>query len=102
MSDVEILTFFLHAGGREVYGLEIAKEVGIKSGTLYPALARLERDGLLESRWEVADPAEEGRPRRRMYTLTAPGIEAANAARMDVYERMRFGVLPPLAPGGLL
>lgn len=96
MTDVEILTFFLHSGGRERYGLEIAKEAGIKSGTLYPALARLERDGLLESRWEEADPAEEGRPRRRMYTLTAPGITAANEARRELFDRLSFGTLPPL------
>ena len=46
-------------------------------GTLYKALGRLEAAGFLESRWE--DPeiaAVEGRPRRRLYTLTAAGAGA--------------------------
>lgn len=49
-------------------------------GTLYRALARLEQMGFVESRWE--DPApDHNRPRRRLYTLTAAGATAADAAR---------------------
>ncbi len=49
-------------------------------GTLYKALGRLEERGLLASRWE--DPAAaEGRPRRRLYELTAEGALAAHEAR---------------------
>lgn len=45
-------------------------------GTLYKALGRLEEFGLLTSRWE--DPAAaEGRPRRRLYELTAQGARVA-------------------------
>jgi DNA-binding PadR family transcriptional regulator len=48
-------------------------------GTLYKALDRLERRGYLRSRWEDADIAmAEGRPRRRLYEVTAAG-EAALA-----------------------
>ncbi len=51
-------------------------------GTLYKALGRLEDRGLLASRWE--DPAAaEGRPRRRLYALTAEGADVAQAARGD-------------------
>jgi DNA-binding PadR family transcriptional regulator len=45
-------------------------------GTLYKALGRLEEMGLLTSRWEDAD-AVVGRPRRRLYELTAEGATAA-------------------------
>jgi PadR family transcriptional regulator, regulatory protein PadR len=45
-------------------------------GTIYPALHRLERRGLLRSRWEVVD----GR-RRRVYELTARGGEALGRRR---------------------
>src|SRR5439155_14353610 len=39
-------------------------------GTLYKALTRLERAGLLTSHWEDADDAtREGRPRRRLYEI---------------------------------
>jgi DNA-binding PadR family transcriptional regulator len=48
-------------------------------GTLYKALGRLEEFGLLASHWE--DPAAaEGRPRRRLYELTAEGARAAERA----------------------
>jgi DNA-binding PadR family transcriptional regulator len=52
-------------------------------GTLYRALGRLEKMGLLQSRWEdPAAPARENRPGRRLYTLTALGEAAADAARL--------------------
>lgn len=57
----------------EHYGLEIAKAAKLPTGTIYPILARLEEAGCLVSEWEQVDPAEEGRPRRRYYRLTAPG-----------------------------
>jgi PadR family transcriptional regulator PadR len=47
-------------------------------GTLYRALGRLERMGMLVSRWEdPAIPARENRPGRRLYELTAAGQQAA-------------------------
>ena len=46
-------------------------------GMLYPILRRLERDGLVRSRW---GRSEEGR-RRRYYQLTKEGLEAAEAER---------------------
>jgi PadR family transcriptional regulator, regulatory protein PadR len=64
----------------EWYGLELARRADLKSGTIYPLLARLERFGWLHSRWEEVDPEEAGRPRRRLYMLTAEGERAATAA----------------------
>ena len=56
-------------------------------GTLYKALSRMEKAGLLESDWE--DPliaAEEGRPRRRLYNVTSAGklalAKAQTAAKL--------------------
>jgi PadR family transcriptional regulator, regulatory protein PadR len=48
-------------------------------GTLYKALGRLEEFGLLTSRWEDAEAAG-GRPRRRLYELTAEGARVAAPA----------------------
>jgi PadR family transcriptional regulator PadR len=50
-------------------------------GTLYRALARLEQMALLESRWEDPASPDHNRPRRRLYTLTAAGAAAVDAAR---------------------
>ena len=49
------------------------------SGTVYPALSRLERDGCLKSAWEdEAQAHDDGRPARRYYRLTAPGTRVLN------------------------
>ena len=78
------------AGEEEFHGYEIAKTIGDASsgrlltayGTLYRALGRLEKMGLLCSRWEdPAIPARENRPGRRLYTLTAIGDAALADAR---------------------
>jgi PadR family transcriptional regulator len=78
------------SGVTEFHGYELAKSLregaGQKLltayGTLYRALARLERMGLLASRWEASDiPARENRPGRRLYTLTGAGAEAARQHR---------------------
>jgi PadR family transcriptional regulator, regulatory protein PadR len=60
------------------YGYDLSRETGLKSGTLYPALMRLEAKGLLETRWE--EPAQRGRPPRHMYRLNAAGVHAAQNA----------------------
>jgi DNA-binding PadR family transcriptional regulator len=65
-------------------GAEIAKETGIGSGTLYPLLARFEAAGLVTGKWEVADPASLGRPRRRFYKLTAAGYKVAQKSLAEL------------------
>ncbi|HXL93680.1 MAG TPA: PadR family transcriptional regulator [Streptosporangiaceae bacterium] len=64
------------------HGYAIAKETGLKSGTLYPILIRLSDGGLIEARWEEEHPA--GRPRRHLYQLTAKGAAAAAVALADL------------------
>jgi PadR family transcriptional regulator PadR len=60
------------------HGYGIARETGLKSGTLYPVLIRLADRGLVEACWEDEQPA--GRPRRHLYRLTPEGLAAAKAA----------------------
>jgi PadR family transcriptional regulator PadR len=50
----------------------------LPEGTIYPALHRLERDGLLDSDWSTQD----GR-RRRTYRLTSAGRKALGARRRE-------------------
>ena len=54
------------------YGYDLSRLTELKSGTLYPILMRLCERGALESKWQPA--AQEGRPPRHMYRLTAAGI----------------------------
>jgi PadR family transcriptional regulator PadR len=76
-----ILQVLLQAPHASWYGLEVIRDSGLRSGTVYPALAALERDGLLQSSWEDCDPSAERRPRRRLYCLVADRVtEAAGYA----------------------
>jgi PadR family transcriptional regulator len=70
---------------REMYGLEICKAAELPSGTLHPILARLERCGWLESRWEDVEPTAGGRPRRRYYRFSPHGAERARAVLEKVH-----------------
>jgi PadR family transcriptional regulator PadR len=77
-----------HEGSEEFHGFGMAKQLAdhgdtrklTSHGTLYKVLDRLEVDGFLESRWEDPETATaEGRPRRRLYSLTGVGAEAGAA-----------------------
>ena len=57
-----------------VYGFSVMEVTGLPSGTVYPAMRRLERDDLIRSSWEkqkIAD--DEQRPARKYYKLTRAG-----------------------------
>jgi DNA-binding PadR family transcriptional regulator len=78
------------------YGLDISKEAGLQRGTLYPALARLEKAGWLTSFQEDIDEAAEGRRKRRYYRLTGVGATKARRALEDETRRLS---LPSFVPG---
>ncbi len=79
---------------REMYGYELIGQlratsegaIDLPEGTVYPALRRLERDGLIQGRWETVESA----PRRRYYALTPKGHTALAAGRRD-WHRFRSG-----------
>lgn len=72
----------LHAVARGVrHGFDIIDETGLPGGTVYPALTRMERGGLLVSDWEDVEAARaEKRPPRRNYAVTRDGLAALNEA----------------------
>jgi PadR family transcriptional regulator PadR len=95
-----------HRGQSEAHGFLLAKEVRddrqarrlTAYGTLYKALDRLERAGMLTSRWE--DPlvaAADGRPRRRFYRVTVAGEAALVEATSAEAESAPLG-RPAVAP----
>ena len=75
------------------YGYDLATEVHLKSGSLYPMLVRLADRGLLETSWE---PGVGSRPPRHLYRLTPAGREfaaaltAARAGRTIPHPRSRW------------
>ena len=72
-----VLAALLDARDQWSHGYELARCAGLKSGTLYPLLIRLETQGHLLAEWQP--PTEPGRPPRHAYRLTAAGIELARA-----------------------
>jgi DNA-binding PadR family transcriptional regulator len=57
------------------HGYALSKATGLRSGTLYPILARLQDRGYLESKW--VEPAHAGRPPRHVFRLTSTGARHA-------------------------
>jgi len=80
------------AGGYK-YGFDIMDISGLPSGTVYPALRRLEQTGLIDSKWEKEGIAQrDGRPPRKYYELTPDGKQAlADAVK-------RYRLLESLVP----
>jgi DNA-binding PadR family transcriptional regulator len=73
------------------YGFSIMEMTGLPSGTVYPAMRRLERDQLIRSQWERQSLADaEQRPPRKYYRLTAHGksILQASRKRYPLLERL--------------
>ena len=67
------------------HGYALAKQTGLKSGTLYPILIRLADRDLVEACWQ--DEPAPGRPRRHLYRLTAAGLASATGALASAAER---------------
>ena len=73
------------------YGFDIMDITGLPSGSVYPALRRMELAGLVDSKWETERLAQdEGRPPRRYYEVTPTGTEALAEAlkRYRLIERL--------------
>jgi DNA-binding PadR family transcriptional regulator len=70
----------IHSGS--VYGFSVMEMTGLPSGTVYPALRRLEQDGLIRSSWEAQSIADsELRPPRKYYKLTRSGRDTLEASQ---------------------
>jgi PadR family transcriptional regulator, regulatory protein PadR len=80
------------------HGLGLSDAAAIGAGTIYPVLARLERSGWLESRWDRSGDS----PRRRLYRLTGVGQRCGATALAERHaalplrpSRRRFGFRLP-------
>lgn len=105
LQTAKVLTAFLEDPDRSLHGFELLQKTEIKSGTIYPLLARLEGLGWLQSKWEDVEPQRVARPRRRYYLLTDLGRHHARAAVQAQIDRERTAQrysTGSLAPEGLL
>lgn len=73
------------------HGFEIMEASGLPSGTVYPALRRLESWAHVTSEWEDEATAHDaGRPRRRLYALTPSGHDLAAQAAERLSDAARL------------
>ena len=80
-------------GSGYIYGYTVMEVTGLPSGTVYPALRRLERDQLIRAQWERQSIADaELRPPRMYYRPTRSGESTLEASRR------RYPLLAKLAP----
>ena len=64
------------------YGFDIMDATGLPSGTVYPALRRMETEGLISAQWEPEKKAlAEQRPARKYYRVTRSGSEVLEQAQ---------------------
>ena len=98
-----VLLALLERTGDEMYGYQIAKEIGakaggasfLKQGAIYPVLRSLHAAGLLSSRVEVSMSG----PPRRYYAISDLGREALQTWRV-VWSDLRGFVDALVEPGG--
>jgi PadR family transcriptional regulator PadR len=75
---LSVLTALCEESSEWRHGYALARQTGLKSGTLYPILIRLADRGLVEACWQ--EEPTPGRPRRHLYRLTDAGLARATAA----------------------
>ncbi len=91
--------------GQSMYGYQIVKELELRSqgyfkfkeGTLYPALHRLEKIGLIAGKWEMLPNGRQ----RRYYQITAKGQTKLAEERtrwLDFFTAVKL-ILQPEAKG---
>ena len=95
--DEDILTVLL---GRELYGLELLDYINpdrpgipLTYGSIYPALNRLEKKGLIESKWGDESTGSSG-ARRKYYKVTGLGATTLSEVqnyRLMLAQRPAFG-----------
>lgn len=87
-----------HANSGPIFGIGIVEKLAfhgyvLSSGTLYPILHGLERDGFLRSRTEVV-----GKKRRRIYEITAEGQKTLILSKARLWELFKEVFEDELSP----
>ena len=76
------------------YGFDIMDATGLPSGTVYPALRRMESEGWIASEWEPESKSSAAqRPARKYYRITPSGLEVLEASQQ------RYPLLAKMAVG---
>ncbi len=81
------------------HGFDIIDITGLRGGTVYPALGKLEADGYLQSTWEDPRLAQsEKRPPRRYYELRRAGERLLDDSLRDLRALEHLPLAPTAKP----
>ncbi|MFJ9105656.1 PadR family transcriptional regulator [Streptomyces sp. NPDC102405] len=86
---VRIIQAYLEDPTTPMFATELMTRARVGSGSLYPALARMEAAGWIVQEKEDIDPSEEGRPARRYFSMTGKGAAEAHVALVELSESVR-------------
>lgn len=91
LATLKVLRVFAAEPSTNQYGLALIRASGLKGGSLYPILSRLENEGWIAGTWEDIDEQSAGRRRRRYYRLTTKGQAEALAVLAETVGRLAIG-----------
>lgn len=81
------------------FGRDLILETGIRSGSLYPILRRLEKQGLLVGEWEHFDTAAaDGRRPRRYYSIAPGELDHADRLLTEWHQATKVAPKPAARP----
>ena len=87
---VEVALVIMGRPDDQLWGYELSRQAGVRSGVLYPILHRMLDEGWLVDGWEELDPAIDKRPPRRYYRLTEEGARQLGAVLQKAEKDTRF------------
>ncbi|MGW6789022.1 PadR family transcriptional regulator [Streptomyces chartreusis] len=92
---VRMLQTLLEDPDRMFYATELMEAARVGRGSLYRALARMEKAGWVTCEEEDIDTSVVKRPARHYYQLTGLGVRAAHMALVELSESVRPPASPP-------
>jgi PadR family transcriptional regulator PadR len=87
---IKVMDALMQSPTDRQWGYELSKRSGVRSGAMYPVLARLLADGLLTDGWEDQAVTGGKRPPRRYYEVTGEGIELMEEFLREAATDARF------------
>ena len=96
---IQVAAAIMDNGDQRLWGYELSRQAGVRSGVLYPIMHRMLDEGWLTDGWEALDPSVDKRPPRRYYKLTEKGSRQLGALMQAAKSDARFAALRPILTG---
>ena len=90
---VQVALAILADPAAKIWGYELSKMSGVRSGVMYPILSRMLAEGWLTDGWEDRHQMTEQRPPRRYYEVTERGLRELGGMVEEARQDRRFAGL---------